>query len=293
MQGKTCVVTGANAGLGLATATALAEKGARVIMVCRNPERGETARKLIAKAATGEPPELLIADLASQRQIRELGKAIRQTAPVLDVLVNNAGVWYSDYSETEDGIETVFAVNHLAYVLLTHMLYPALREAEEGRIVNVSSDSHFKSSMHFDDLSLRNNYHGLRSYGQSKIGNVMFTLALDKRKQDPSILVNAVQPGLVNTDIGVKHTIWWHALAWKVRTGLFRSKTPAEGASTSIFLASSDEAAGQSGKYWDKCKAKPPSEEASDPDKMERLWKISLDLCGIEDFFSDPLRVVS
>ncbi len=290
MHEKTCVVTGANSGLGLATATALAEKGARVIMVCRNAGRGEAARRQVAARATGVPPELLLADLSSQRQIRELGLAIRETAPVLDVLVNNAGVWYSDFTLTEDGVETVFAVNHLAYVLLTHVLYPALDAAPEGRIVNVSSDNHYQAKIHFEDVNLKDNYHGLRSYAQSKLGNVMFTVALDRQRQSSSLSVNAVQPGLVHTDIGLKHTTWLHSFAWKVRRTLFPSLTPEEGARTTVFLASDPEVKGHSGKYWDDCRPKPPSEQAKDHELVTDLWELSLELCEIEDFFSDPYR---
>lgn len=285
MNGKTCVVTGANSGIGFATAKALAEKGARVLLLCRNEEKGKRALEEIHTHTGNDQLELHLVDLASQARIREVGTAIRENYPVVDVLVNNAGTWISERTFTDKGIEKVFAVNHLAYVLLTHMLYPSLREASDARIVNVASDNHYDTQIHFEDLYLSKNYHGLRSYAQSKLGNVMFTMELDRRKPHEHISVNAVQPGLVHTDIGLKDTNWLHALAWKVRRTFWKSKSPEQGAATSIFLASSPEAQGKSGQYWDNCRPKPPAQSAQDPEQTARLWEISLELCEIDDFF--------
>ena len=285
MKGKTCVVTGANAGIGFATAKALAEKGARVLLLCRNEEKGNRALKEIAAMTGNDQLELFLVDMAFQQQIRAVGNTIRAQYPVIDVLVNNAGTWISEHSLTEEGIEKVFAVNHLGYVLLTHLLYPSLRGAADARIVNVASDNHYQAEMNFEDLNLTDSYHGLRSYAQSKLGNVMFTLELDHRKPDANVDVNAVQPGLVHTDIGLKHTTWLHSLAWKVRRTFWPSKTPAEGAATSIYLASSEEARGESGLYWDDCQPKPAAEQARDPEARKRLWERSMEMCGIDDFF--------
>ncbi|MDX1667350.1 MAG: SDR family oxidoreductase [Saprospiraceae bacterium] len=285
MTGKTCVITGANSGIGFATAKGLAEKGAHVLLLCRNEEKGRRALKEIRATTGNDRLELYVVDLASQKQIRAVGRAIRAAHPVVDVLVNNAGTWISERTFTEKGIEKVFAVNHLAYVLLTHMLYPSLRQAPDARIVNVASDNHYDAEMQFEDLYLSKNYHGLRSYAQSKLGNVMFTMELDRRKPDENVSVNAVQPGLVYTDIGLKDTNWLHALAWKVRRSFWKSKSPEEGAATSVFLAASPEARGESGKYWDNCRPKPPAESARDPEQTARLWEISLELCEIDNFF--------
>lgn len=285
MKEKTCVVTGANAGIGFATARALAAKGARVLLLCRNEEKGKRALEAIAAATGNDRLELHLVDLAYQQQIRAVGSAIRSKYPVVDVLVNNAGTWISEHTLTEEGIEKVFAVNHLGYVLLTHLLYPSLRKAPDGRIVNVASDNHYQVEMNFEDLNLMNNYHGLRSYAQSKLGNVMFTIELDHRKPDENVDVNAVQPGLVHTDIGLKHTTWLHSLVWKARRTFWSSKTPEQGAATSIFLASAEAARGQSGLYWDDCRPKPASDHARDPEARARLWERSLELCGINDFF--------
>lgn len=286
MKGKTCVITGANTGIGFETARALASQGAHVVLICRNKAKGTAAVEAIIKACGHKKVDLFIADLAVQAQIRTTGLAIKEKYPVVDVLVNNAGTWYSDYQLTPDGIETVFAVNHLAYVLLSHLLWPCLAKSSDARIVNIASDSHFKGNIDFDDLGLSQNYHGLRSYAQSKLGNVLFTYELDRRKPIEHCSVNAVQPGLVHTDIGLKHTNWFHGFAWKVRRGLWKSLSPAEGASTSIFLASHPDAQGQSGKYWDNCKSKSSSPLSYDQEVAARLWEASLELCGIADFFS-------
>lgn len=285
MKGKTCVVTGANAGIGHATARELARHGARVVMLCRDEGKGRAALEEIRKATGNKALELFTVDLSSQLQIREVGTYLRDRFPVIDVLVNNAGTWISEHTLTGEGIETVFAVNHLGYFLLTHHLYPSLRQAAEARVINVASDNHYQAEIDFEDLNLTRNYHGLRSYAQSKLGNVMFTLEFDRRKPDANLSINAVQPGLVHTDIGLKHTSWLHAFAWKVRRSLWPSKTPAEGAATSIYLATAEEVRGLSGKYWDDCKPKLPAKSAQDPALRARLWEVSMKLCRIEAYF--------
>lgn len=286
MEGKVCVVTGANSGIGFETAKALATKGAEVIMVCRSEEKGKAALEKILQASPQNKVQLLLADMSSQQQIREVGTEIRERYPEIDVLVNNAGTWISDLTYTEDGIETVLAVNHLAYFLMTHLLWPSLEKGEAGRIVNVASDSHMQvKGFNFDDPFLAKNYHGLRSYAQSKLANVMFTYELDRIKPTAHIVTNAVQPGLVYTDIGLKRTTWLHAFAWKVRRTLWRGVSPAEGAATSIFLASAPEAADKSGLYWDNCKPKRSSDYTYETAETARLWELSKAQCGIDNFF--------
>ena len=198
-------------------------------------------------------------------------------------LVNNAGTWISQHSLTEDGVETMFAVNHLAYVLMSHVLYPAIRKAEDGRIVCVASDSHFQFKINYADLNLTNKYHGLRAYAQSKGANVMFVSELHKRKQEENVSSYAIQPGLVKTDIGVKRTNWLHALAWKIRRS--GGVSPAEGALCQIFCASAPEAKGQSGLYWDKCKPKPSAKYTYIEEDRAQLWEQCLEMCKIDSFF--------
>ena len=286
MKGKTCVITGANAGIGFETAKALAEKGAEIIMICRNPSKGKVALESIKSATKNDNITLITADMGKQKTIRDAGRHIRSNYSKIDVLVNNAGTWVSEQTFTEDGIETVFAVNHLAYILLTHELYGLLKAAPEARIVNVASDSHFNGTIDFDNLFLNDTYNGLKSYALSKLGNVMFTYELDRRKQEDNITINALQPGLVKTDIGLKHTKWLHGLVWKLRRS--GGVSPAEGAKTSIYLASSEEASGASGQYWDKCEPKPSSEISYDEKACARLWEESLGMLNIKSFFDHP-----
>lgn len=286
MKAKTCVVTGANSGIGYQTALALAKQGAHILMVCRNEEKGKTAMQELKAESGSEAFELYIADLGKQQDIRRVATEIMAKHPVIDVLVNNAGTWISKRTFTEDNVETVFAVNHVSYFLLSHELMPALKKADASRIVCVGSDSHFQvKGMNWDDISLGKKYHGLKSYAQSKLGNCYFVYQLHKRMREAGVEhvdIFCVQPGLVKTDIGLKHTFSLHSIAWKLRR--MGGVTPAEGAATSIYLASSPEAKGQSGLYWDKCKPKKSSPASYDTDAAVRVWDMTLEMCGMEEF---------
>src|SRR5690606_28934860 len=188
----------------------------------------------------------VIADLSSQKQVSKLAENILRSYDHIDVLINNAGSWFSDFGLTEDGIERQWAINHLAPFLLTHLLLPSLRKSQDPRVITVSSDSHFHGKIHFDDVNLQHNYHGLRAYAQSKLANVLFTFEFERKKGALPISIHAVQPGLVKTDIGLKNTISFHGLMWKLRR--LSGVSPQKGAATSVYLASSDEVRGNSGK---------------------------------------------
>lgn len=283
MKDKICVVTGANSGIGFETAKSLCSKGATVILVCRSQEKAEKAVAAIKKEVPEAKTDYALADLASQKQVHQLAENIRSRFDKIDVLVNNAGSWFSDFQLTEDGIERQWAINHLSPFLLTHLLLPVLKKSSDPRVINVSSDSHFHGKIHFQDVNLTGNYHGLRAYAQSKLANVLFTFEFERRKGNLPISVNAVQPGLVKTDIGLKHTVSFHGLMWKLRR--LTGTTPEKGAATSVFLASSEELKGISGKYWDRCKAKPASTIANDKQVAEKLWDLSLEMCGINSYF--------
>jgi NAD(P)-dependent dehydrogenase (short-subunit alcohol dehydrogenase family) len=292
MIGKNCVVTGGNSGIGFETALALAISGARVIIVSRNQEKAEAAVKMIKARSQNNHVDFVLADLSSQKSIKDAAKYILRDFEKIDVLVNNAGTWFSDLQLTEDGIERKFAVNHLAYFLMTYELLGALQKSDDARIICVGSDSHFHGKINFHDLSLGKKYHGIKAYAQSKLANVMFVYELDRRLKSQNITnitVNCVQPGLVKTDIGLKHTISLHSIAWKIRR--LGGVSPAKGAETSIFLATSDEVKGESGKYWDKCKPKPSSKSSYVLEDAERLWDICCDLTNIHDYFSKLSRV--
>ncbi|WP_339926448.1 SDR family NAD(P)-dependent oxidoreductase [uncultured Cyclobacterium sp.] len=283
MANKTCLITGANSGIGFETAKALCVKGYKVILVCRTKEKANTAISNIKLQYPEANMDYAVADLSSQAEIRSLAKVLAERQQVIDVLINNAGSWYSDMVLTDDGIERQWAINHLAPFLLTHLLLPLMMASEDPRIITVSSDSHFHGKIHFDDVNLTNNYHGLRAYAQSKLANVLFTRAFDQIKPHRKLTINAVQPGLVKTDIGLKHTFSFHGLIWKLRR--LTGKTPDKGAATSIFLASNEKIKGESGKYWDNCKSKAVSKKAANTYDAERLWNLSLQQCGITDYF--------
>lgn len=285
---RTAVITGANSGIGFETAKGLAKLGHSIIMVCRTKEKGDKALAEIINATGNQNIELMIADLSSQKQIRELGTKILSKFPVLDVLVNNAGTWFSKLTYTEDNIEMQFAVNHLAYFLLSHLLLPNLLKSADGRIVNVASDSHINGKIDFEDLYLTKNYFGLDAYRQSKLANVLFTYDLANRLEGKGVTVNALQPGLVKTNMGHKHTIGLHSIVWWFRKQ--GGVKPEEGAKTSVFLASSYEVKGITGKYWDKSKQKPSGDVSYDTETGKRLWEVCEKLTGIENYL--PATVV-
>ena len=287
MKDKNCIVTGGNAGIGYETALALAAKGANVTIISRNQDKAESALAKIKEITGNENLDYVLADLSSQKSIRDAAKYIIKAYKTIDVLVNNAGTWLSKLEYTEDGVEKLFAVNHLAYFQLTHELLGGLYRSREARVVCVGSDSHFHGKMHFDDIALSKNYHGLKAYAQSKLANALFVYELDRRlkkRKIDNISINCVQPGLVKTDIGLKHTISFHGIIWRIRR--MGGVSPAEGAATSIYLASSEAASGISGKYWDKSKQKPSSRLSYNEDDASRLWDMCLDMCHIKDYFS-------
>jgi retinol dehydrogenase-12 len=283
MENKNIVITGANSGLGYETARALAKMDANVIMLCRSLEKGTQAANKIKAEYPSAKLQVIPILLESQQNIRQVAIEVRKQFPIIDVLVNNAGTWISELTFTEDKVESMFAVNHLAYFLLTHALYPNLILAEAPRVVSVASDSHFKGKINFEDIHLSKNYHGLRAYAQSKLANIHFMYELNRRKPVEHLATFAVQPGLVKTDIGVKKTNWLHALAWKLRRS--GGVTPDVGAQTQIFLASDPNIQDQSGLYWDKCKPKPSSSDTYKVDDSEKLWNLCCEFCKIDDFF--------
>jgi NAD(P)-dependent dehydrogenase (short-subunit alcohol dehydrogenase family) len=269
----TVLITGATGGIGLATARELAGRGFRVLL------HGRTRKKAVkAAAGIGEGEVIpLAADLSVQQDIHRLARQVREDHPPLDVLVNNAGVWNSHRLLTPDGIEQTFAVNHLAYFLLTGLLRPHLRPA--ARILCVASDSHKQvKGFNFADPGLEHGYHGLKSYAQSKLANVLFCYEYNRRVRDDTTIC-AIQPGLVQTDIGLKGNTWLHRLAWRVRRKMSGNKSPGEGAATTIFLATTPDPP-PGGLYWDDCRPKRSFSSSYDEEEARRLWRLSEELTG-------------
>ena len=285
MKGKVCLVTGANTGIGFETALALAEKGANVIIIARSEKKLEDTVNRIKEQSGNKSIEGVVIDLSSQKSLKKGAAEILEKKDKVDVLINNAGTWNSKLSYTDENIEMQFAVNHVAYFMLTHLLMSGLSKSEDPRIINVGSDSHFNGKMHFNDINLTKKYHGLRAYSQSKLANILFTHEFEKRKTLDKLSIYCVQPGLVKTNIGLKHTVSLHSIAWKLRR--LGGVSPKEGAATSIFLASSEEAKGISGKYWDKCKTKRSSRRSYNKEDASRLWLLSEKLCEIKEYFLD------
>jgi NAD(P)-dependent dehydrogenase (short-subunit alcohol dehydrogenase family) len=280
---KTSLITGATSGIGYETALKLCQLDHRLILIARNKNKASKVKNSLITQNPGAEIMLFTVDLVDQDMIRKAAEKISNEISQLDVLINNAGIWNSKKELTSDGLEYVFAVNHLGYFLLTSLLYPLLVKSNDARIINISSDSHFQGKIHFEDLSLGKHYHGLRSYAQSKLANVLFTYELDRRKPHKHISVNAVQPGLIKTDIGLKHTSKLHALAWKVRR--LGGVSAEFGAKTPVFLANDAGIKGISGKYWDDCNTKKSSPASYDQNMAKKLWELSLELCSMTNFF--------
>jgi retinol dehydrogenase-12 len=278
LEGRTCLVTGASSGVGEETALGLARLGARVVLVCRSRERGERARAAIAKASGNPAVQLQLGDLASQAAIRQLAKEIRASVPAIHVLVNNAAVVNWRRATTADGLEATFAVNHLAYFLLTHLLLGRIVAGAPARIVNVASDGHRFGRLDFEDLQLERRYSWWRAYTASKLANVLFTVELARRLEGSGVTANCLHPGAVASRLG--HNNGRFA---KVVTGLLVPffLSPAQGAETSIWAASSPEIEGVSGRYFEKRKEVSPSSAARDAETARRLWRESCRLTGL------------
>lgn len=271
MSGKTCVVTGANSGIGKETALALALRGARVIMVCRNHAKGEEARRKIIGESGNESIDLLLCDLSSFAEVRRLADEITRKYGKLDVLVNNAGIFSLKKDISLDGFEKTFAVNYFAPFLLTMLLLPLLKKSVSARVVNVSSVAHFGGHLDLSETPWKSSG-GMKAYSNSKLALIMFTYELDRRIKGSNIKVNSLHPGAVATNI-------WRLPTFITRPFMTSAK---KGAQTSIYLATSPEVERVSGKYFEKMKAVRSSEESYDETKSRILWETTYRLVGIE-----------
>lgn len=283
---RTIVITGATSGIGLATAKALAGMGAFVIGTGRSAERCRQSEESIRREQPDSRIRYLTADLSSQTQIRNLARDIRTIfektfeKPVLDTLVNNAGTFSSRFTKTEDGIETTFAVNHLAPFLLTHELFPLLAASEDGRVVTVGSGSHYHAKIKWKDIQQRRFYFGWNAYKQSKLGNVLFTAEFNRRfYHKTGIRAFVADPGLVQTAIAMKQSGFIVKTFWKhhIKKGVLTE----EGAKTSIYLAVDPEALKQDSIYWKHEKPQAPNPRGLDASDAQELWERSCRMCHI------------
>ncbi len=278
LDGKTVVVTGATSGIGRATALALAAQGARLYLVGRSAERAQETVAALRAAVPSAAPEVVLGDFASQAEVRRVGEELSRRLDRLDVLINNHGVTLLRRSETPDGFESTFAINHLGYFHLTGLLLPKLRAARGARIVSVASEAHRFGALDLDDLHSRREFKPFRVYGKSKSANIHFTRELARRVAGPELTICCVHPGGVATNLGRGNGPVWDLVH---RVVMLFMKTPEQGARTSVYAATAPEAAGRSGAYYVDCKPREPAAHCRDDPTAQRLWAISEELTGL------------
>ena len=279
MKGKTCVITGATSGIGREVAAILAAQGARIIGVGRSTARCVEACTGIVSASGNQNVTFLVADLASQAEIRGLANRIAHMTPRVDVLVNNAGTFTFKRKETVDGLETQFAVNWLSAFMLAGLLLPLLK-GHGARVISLSSGSHFAGKIHWKDPGMRGGYHGLKAYDQSKLTMVLFTYELARRLgTSAGVLCHAVDPGLVKTDIGFKANGGLVRWVWRIRTR--KGISPNEAARSVAFMAADTSVGGKTAGYWKECRELESSHASHDSRDADRLWALGEKLCGV------------
>lgn len=273
LSGKIAIVTGANSGMGMATSAALSNMGATVIMLCRNYTRGQTALNELMKFP-GRNLDLMLCDLGDFDSIRNFVAKFKEKYSSLDLLVNNAGFISIDRRITKNGLEMQFGVNHIGHFLLTNLLLDSLNSG--ARIVNVASGAHKTGKIHFEDINLTRGFNVIKAYSQSKLANVLFTRELASRLKEKNISVNCCHPGAVATSIGVDRDTGFG----RIITGMLRPffQTPAQGASTAIYLASDDNVKDITGEYFYKCKIAKSSKRSKDMSLAKKLYDFSWDL---------------
>lgn len=276
MKGKTVVITGATSGIGAVAAKRLAEQGARIVIVARDRRRAEQTLRDLHAANAQQAHTAFYADLSRLGEMKRVAAQIAAAEPRIDVLMNNAGLIASRNQKTEDGLELMFATNHLSYFVLTHVLLERLRAAGAGRIVSTASEAHRRAQLDFDRLQEQK---GSTGYGNTKLCNILFTRELARRIAGSSVTANCLHPGFVATRFGDN-------AGGAMRTGLAIAKrlfalSPEEGARTMVYLASSPQVAGHNGGYYDRCAPAEPSRAAQSDADARRLWDLSAQITGI------------
>ncbi|KAM9716124.1 retinol dehydrogenase 13-like [Menidia menidia] len=285
IHGKTVVITGANTGIGKETAEALAKRGGRIIMGCRDMEKCQAAAKEIRGKTLNSNVDAFHLDLASIKSIREFAERIKQEEKRVDILINNAGVMRCPAWKTEDGFDMQFGVNHLGHFLLTNLLLEKLKESAPSRVINVASLAHIIGKIDFEDLNWeKKKFDTKQAYCQSKLANVLFTRELAKRLQGTGVTVNAVHPGVVATELGRHTGLHQSQFSSSVLSPFFTMlvKSPELGAQPSVYLAVSEEMEGVTGRYYDVMTEKEPAPRALDDETACRLWEVSCKLVGLE-----------
>jgi NAD(P)-dependent dehydrogenase (short-subunit alcohol dehydrogenase family) len=276
MQGRICLITGGTNGIGKSTAQELARMGATVVIVGRDAQKTSRVVEEI-RSATGNPTvDSLLADLSSQQAVRRLSSDFKRKYSQLHVLLNNAGGTFMTRQLSVDGIEMTFALNHLAYFLLTNLLLDTLKSTAPARIINISSDAHARGTIDFDNLQGERSYSSFGPYGNSKLANLLFTTELARRLEGTGVTVNALHPGLTSTGFGKNNP----GLLMKIMGVVIPliARSPEKGAATSIYLASSPEAHSITGKYFVDCKVTQPAPQAADSAVAKKLWDVSAEM---------------
>lgn len=286
MKNKIVVITGANSGIGKATAEAIAAMGATTVMICRSADKGEQARQDIVRKTQNNQVFLELCDLSSQADIHRFGLVFRQKYPSIDVLINNAGAIFGKRELTHEGVERTFATNHIGYFLLTHYLLDAVKNSEMRRIVNVSSLAHgfVLGGVPWDDLMLeKRRYRQFDAYGISKLFNVFFTRHLSKilAEEQSGVTVNCLHPGTIGSNFGSSGSKFFSWLARLARPLLGSTDS---GAKTSVYLATSPDVKHISGEYFSKCKVKRTTRLGQDLQAAKRAWDISMQMTNIKNY---------
>lgn len=280
LENKVCLITGATNGIGLEAAKALNQMGAEIVFIARNNEKANKLKEELLQES-GRQPTAIIADLSSQNEVKKAAEEFLSLNKPLDILLNNAGIMNRERKETADGFDEVFSVNHLAYFSLTLLLTEKMKNAGGGRIVNVASMAYrFVNEMNFEDLQSKENYKGLKVYGQSKLANILFTRSLASKLKDYKITVNCLHPGYVDTGIGLNNEGFFVRLLMNLGRP-FAKKTD-KGAETSIYLCASPEVEKVTGEYFVDCEIEKLIGAAKSDDQAEKLWSISSELTGID-----------
>ena len=276
---KVCLITGGTSGIGLASARALAKMGAELFLVCRNPEKGQRVIDQMA-SETGNPKlNLLIGDLASLSEVRRIAQEFLKYEKPLHILLNNAGVYAMKRNLARDNLEEMFAVNHLSHFLLTNLFLDRMKLSSEARIVNVASGAHMLvRQINFEDLNFDNGFRSLKVYSHSKLANMLFTHELARRLADCNITVNSADPGEVGTNLGSQNGVFGKVISRLMKLFL---QSPEKGAKTSVYLCTSDEVDGVTGKYFRNCREKEPKSWARNNKMAKRLWAVSEQLTSM------------
>jgi NAD(P)-dependent dehydrogenase (short-subunit alcohol dehydrogenase family) len=279
MQGKTVVITGATSGIGEVAASSLAEQGARIVLVARDRNRGEQTLKRLEGIAPGRSHAVHYADLSRLAEMRRVSEVIGASEPRIDVLLNNAGALFATRQVTGEGLEMTFATNHMAYFVMTCLLLERLKATPGARIVCTASAAHRRGKLDWNDLQMEHGYSGWEMYGRSKLMNILFTRELARRLQGTGVTANSLHPGFVATRFADGNS---GLTAFVVRTAKKFALTPEEGAKTLVYLASSPEVNGVSGKYFHQCRQELPTAEAQNDADARRLWDVSVQLSGVD-----------